>query len=126
MPAAFQFVLLRHQVPAGFGRPSHWDLLLEREENCWTWALETLPQGLSEDGPPQSAALRLPDHRKHYLTHEGPLSDGRGHVQRVLAAEYEWLAADADCIEVRLHGLERPLTLLLTRLEADHWQLQVR
>ena len=41
------------------------------------------------DGRPV-AAVRLPDHRRRYLTYQGPLSDDRGEVRRVAAATVRW------------------------------------
>lgn len=121
-----QFALLRHQVPPGLGRPNHWDLLLERQQACWTWALETLPRGLSLESTLQQVdAIRLPDHRKHYLSYQGPISGERGEVAQVLAGHCHWLRAEHAHIEVRLAHPQGEAHLVLNLLEADRWQLRV-
>ena len=93
-----RYALLRHDVPADFGRPSHWDLLLEDGDSCLTWALEELPSVWStvvgnDDGVTASnhvAASSLTPHRLHYLSYEGPVSDNRGEVRRVACGKFEW------------------------------------
>lgn len=72
-----RYVILRHEVPAGSARPSHWDFMLEHGDVLRTWALERSPDAAE----PQSA-LSLPDHRAAYLTYEGPVSGRRGEVAR--------------------------------------------
>jgi hypothetical protein len=80
-----RFVLLRHEVPEAFSRPSHWDLMFEDGDSLLTWAIEQLPvvgQSL--------AALQLPPHRLVYLDYEGPVSGNRGTVSRTDRGEFDW------------------------------------
>ena len=70
-----RYVILHHRDPAG----EHWDLMIEREAALATWKLSADPT------PPGALAVqgtRIRDHRKHYLTYEGPLSGNRGEVAR--------------------------------------------
>jgi len=99
-----RFVLLYHDCPPEFGRPSHWDLMLEHGQALRTWAIYQLPcdwdsaRALTAllypacsklaDGN-EVAAEELPDHRLAYLEIEGPLTGNRGAVCRVAAGEYE-------------------------------------
>lgn len=101
------FVLLEHDTtacknaPEGVGR--HWDLLLEvpGQERLATWRLTADPcQGMPVP------AERIGDHRRHYLTYEGPLSDDRGVVRRI----------DAGSAQIVREGLER----LVLRLDGRH------
>lgn len=58
--------------------------MLCREGVLWTWRLVRWPrlgQGL--------AAERLPDHRVDYLDYEGPVSQNRGNVRRLLGGTVE-------------------------------------
>ena len=78
-----RYVVLRHE---GVTDP-HFDLMLEREEGgvlaTWrtpVWPLEN-----------KTELTSLPDHRRDYLTYEGPLSAGRGHVSRVAQGTFEWV-----------------------------------
>jgi hypothetical protein len=82
-----RFVLLRHECPPEFGKPSHWDLMLEDVGALLTWSLVELPT----PGGLAAFATRLDDHRLAYLDYEGPLSGERGSVSRVDAGEFEWV-----------------------------------
>ena len=91
-----RFVLLRHETPPGHPRPSHWDLMLEHAGVLLTWELQTLPglwaEALGEDSSDAEdtvEARRLSDHRLAYLEIEGPVSGGRGTVQRCDRGELE-------------------------------------
>ncbi len=69
-----RFVVQHH---TGYG-PEHWDLMLEDGDVLVCWRLERPP--ISE-GTESIPATRLSDHRKTYLTYEGPVSGGRGSVR---------------------------------------------
>ena len=106
-----RFVLLRHECPPSMGKPSHWDLMLERDGVLLTWSLEALPRAWGGDGasPTQEddsplAATRLADHRIAYLDYEGPISGDRGSVTRVDRGEYEVREETDVEIRVRLRG----------------------
>ncbi len=65
-----RYVILRHECPPGYARPSHWDLMLERAAALQTWALPESPDSLKA-----MIAEALGDHRADYLTYEGPISE---------------------------------------------------
>ena len=79
-----RFVVLRHEMPDGAARPSHWDFMLECGEALRTWALQAQP-----DAPEPQLAEALADHRLAYLEYEGAVSGGRGNVTRWDAGSYE-------------------------------------
>ena len=100
-----RFVILHHQFSAGHPRQSHWDLMLESkaaegsENVLTTWALESLPLdrfGIGEtvlrikesEIELEIMGTRLVDHRTHYLTYEGPVSNDRGQVKRIASGTY--------------------------------------
>jgi hypothetical protein len=79
-----RYVILHHRCPAGYERPTHWDLMLECEGVLLTWALPERPaQGKTID------AEKLAEHRLDYLEYEGPISAGRGEVSRWDWGQYE-------------------------------------
>mgnify|MGYP001170074390 CR=1 FL=1 len=103
-PYSVRFVLLRHTLPEGGNRQSHWDLMFDSGDFLLTFALPSLPEtnsptvvaGLSNASPPlQSLAVtRLPDHRLLYLEYEGPIAPAvdtgdaaRGSVRQVAAGQ---------------------------------------
>ncbi|HBE68769.1 MAG TPA: hypothetical protein DDW52_11540 [Planctomycetaceae bacterium] len=131
-----KFALLRHTMPAGAQLPSHWDLLLEQstgsdkaatndlfalrllvlpkatpkavEASTTASAVNALSGALQRGKPtnPSVSAERLIDHRRHYLTYEGPVSGNRGEVKRVASGTYERFAYGKrpDCRQLELGG----------------------
>ena len=109
------FVVLRHE---GVADP-HFDLLVEAdpEQLLLAWRC---PQW-----PPQGGLMlhRLPDHRRIYLSYEGPVTGGRGHVTRVAGGECRILEQSADRIRLALGNTTPPLDLTLMRQGQDRWLL---
>ena len=102
-----RFVLLYHECPPSFGKPSHWDLMLERDGVLLTWSLPALPAawgGEAGVGFEQIDATRLADHRLAYLDYEGPISGERGSVTQVDRGEYDIVSEADDVLRVRLRG----------------------
>ena len=81
----YRFVILYHQSPT----EDHWDVMLEMGSALTTWSIP--PQSLP-GSPFVCPAIRLPDHRKHYLDYEGKVSGNRGTVSRIDAGTYEPLS----------------------------------
>lgn len=93
-------------MPEGDARASHWDLMLEQDDALATWAMDAF---ILEQR--SVSALRLPDHRKAYLTYEGEVSRQRGHVTRVASGTYEIVSDVDDCLTVKLDLEDALLTL---------------
>ena len=108
-----RFVVLRHELPPGSQRQSHYDLMLEADGILRTWACEQLP-ALGQT----ISAQRLPDHRLTYLDYEGPVS-GRGEVTRILSGEYEPITETTDELSVRLTAENRRAILSIRTLPED-------
>jgi hypothetical protein len=96
-----RFVILKHAT-----EPPHFDLMIEHEEGLWTWSLyrDHLPETVGE-----LDVERIQDHRKAYLTYEGPVSGDRGRVRRV---------EEGTCTM----GDIRPDTCFKGRFDGDTWQ----
>lgn len=111
-----RFVILAHDFPQ-----LHWDLMLEEAESLRTWRLLKEP-----DSPNPITAEALPNHRKHYLTYEGPLSGNRGTVTQWDSGTYDVLQADAEAVSARLEGSRIQTTLALRLIDATKnlWEAQ--
>jgi DNA polymerase Ligase (LigD) len=113
-PAPFKtkwrFVVLRHEMPQGAERPTHWDFMLETETGLRTWALAQEPASGRA-----IVAQALADHRAEYLTFEGPVSGGRGTVARFDAGTFAWEQNGATEIAVQLAGSRLRGQAVLTR-----------
>jgi hypothetical protein len=94
-----RFVLLLHETPPGYPRPTHYDLMLEHGDVLWTWALEAFPEAHRK-----IAAERLHDHRPVYLDFEGDVAGDRGSVRRVDQGHYDLISNADGSFEVELHG----------------------
>jgi hypothetical protein len=73
-----RFVILEHDHPV-----LHWDLMLECGAVLKTWRLAAAPVAGQA-----VCAEAVFDHRPIYLDYEGPISGGRGRVQRWDGGEY--------------------------------------
>ena len=116
-----RFVILRHEVPPGRNRPSHWDLMLEAEGVLQTWALASEP-GYDVGIWGQA----LPDHRLAYLDYEGPVSGDRGTVARWDAGSFAWLQREPDVLAFLLDGERLRGHASLQRQSATRWRLCIR
>jgi hypothetical protein len=120
-----RFVLLHHETPAGYPRPSHYDLMLECGEvesggALRTWALPSWPKaGAAID------AEELAPHRLAYLDYAGEVSGDRGKVTRVAAGEYVTLEETAEALRIKIAGQELAGELLFVRSGAEprNWQV---
>jgi DNA polymerase Ligase (LigD) len=114
-----RFVVLRHETPPGYPRPSHWDLMFETARGLRTWALDAEP-----DSPGAIVAQALADHRPEYLDYEGSVSDGRGHVQQWDAGTFQCDHDDATRIVIGLFGsrLRGRAVLECEPEEAQRWR----
>jgi hypothetical protein len=93
-----EFVLHAH---SGAG-PVHYDLMLRQGGVLATWQFQADPAELAAG---QSAPCRrIQDHRLHYLSHDGPISGGRGEVAMLDRGRYDLVSQDERCWRVRLAG----------------------
>lgn len=121
-----RFVLLYHETPADFGRPAHYDLMLEDGGQLRTWELAAVP----EYNIPQ-VCRELAPHRLAYLDYEGPVSNDRGHVRRVDMGEVEWLESRKGALAAMISGRILSGRLDFNRLpsgdeSAEVWELVFR
>jgi len=89
-----RYAVLEHDHPY-----LHWDFLLEQGEVLRAWRLEHPP----EEGR-LIAAKPLADHRKLYLTYEGPISGNRGSISRWDSGEFTLVEESPTRIRIRLAG----------------------
>lgn len=117
-----RFVILIHDHPF-----LHWDFLLERGDTLRTWRLLQDPVGLCDsDSTLTISAEALPDHRRHYLDYEGPVSNNRGTVRRWDRGQYELQAETADTVHVLLQGEKLAGRVVLERDPSveDRWAVR--
>jgi hypothetical protein len=91
-------VLLRHDLPDG---TSHFDWMVQRApgQGLITFRVQ---ERIDLQSPQVFTCERLPDHREVYLEYEGPISGGRGRVERMEAGGAEILHLSRDRVRVRI------------------------
>lgn len=91
-----RFAVLAHQWNG-----LHWDFLVEDAggASLRTWAID---EPIVPDKPLQARAL--PPHRPIYLDYEGPISSGRGTVERFDRGEADVIAWTPDRVELIVRG----------------------
>jgi len=88
-----RFVVLRHVVreaAGGAAEEAHVDLMVEDDGAGPDRPLVTFQL----DAPPPARGRRSFDHRPRYLDYEGPISGGRGRVERLDAGQVEDVEGD--------------------------------
>jgi len=106
---AYRFSVSRHQTNSASARPNHYDLFLETEDCLWTWEWLDLPATC-----PKGWCRRLPNHRKVYLDHSGPISGDRGTLTPFLRGHLVWKEVTEAFVEVDLFAPEGEWTLQLS------------
>lgn len=104
-------VLLLHRLPDG---SSHYDWLLELGPEGPLKTFRTLDR-IDRPGLRSFRAEQIADHRREYLDYEGPISGGRGAVERVARGTVTASDSEAFSVEVdfgagvrRWHGAPDP------------------
>ncbi|MFH1109324.1 MAG: DNA polymerase ligase N-terminal domain-containing protein [Planctomycetota bacterium] len=111
-----RFVILHHRLDHG----EHWDLMLESGDVLLTWQLLRDPTDPAGYPIP---ARRIGDHRKAYLTYEGPLSRNRGTVRRVDSGAVEFEETTPQYCRFMLGG-RRLGGMFLLRQDAQGWTFE--
>lgn len=110
-----RYVVLQHETPQSYSRPTHWDFLLESGDVLRTWALAEEPAaGLVVAADP------LADHRLAYLDYEGAVSGNRGSVTQWDAGTYEFVSETDDVLIITVSGARLSGTVRLSAVaDAD-------
>lgn len=110
------------------GHADHFDLLLQSAEGRADDDT-VLKAFATEEFPAPPCLLRLlPDHRRAYLTYEGPVSSGRGRVQRVDEGHAAFILPwEPDALEMyfQLSGLKLSGHFLLRRVEPEVYSFEL-
>lgn len=116
-----RYVVLQHETPQGYSRPTHWDFLFESGDVLRTWTLAEEPSV----GRAIVAEL-LADHRTAYLNYEGPVSGNRGTVRRWDAGTYELVSETDDVLILTLSGERLSGTVRLSAIAVGdrRWQFE--
>lgn len=112
-----RFVIQLHAT----GEGSHYDLMIESGPALATWRLGCLPTGLGAGESIPAEALG--DHRREYLSYEGPVSGDRGTVKIAAAGRCRVLTQSDSLWRVELCGRRVRGVFTLRRLGSGRWKL---
>jgi hypothetical protein len=124
-PVSIPFVVLRHTNRDGV----HYDLMIDAGAALATWKCTVAPETALES---PMACRRLADHRRDYLTYEGPISQDRGVVTQYdcgrcrlevgLAPDF----ASATCLRITFSGrkLKGPMVIERLGFSDQDWRLR--
>ncbi len=93
-----EFVLLHH-ITGNL----HYDLMIDNGESLDTWQIDEGKFPLLISGKTVTARLLEP-HRRVFLDYEGPVSEGRGRVERYDRGEYILLLREKNLLSLMLKG----------------------
>lgn len=88
-------VLLLHVLPDG---SNHYDWFVEEAPGAAALVSFRLVGRIDGGGAMTFEARELPPHRPHYLTYEGPVSGGRGAVERIAEGVVDVTSSAADWV----------------------------
>lgn len=110
-----RFVIQEHSMAEGI----HWDLMLEQDEILTTFRLEEAPSEVLHHAIP---AVKIFDHPLRFLTYEGPVQQGTGHVRLTDSGTYRLTGRDDDTIGLEMEGSILTGRFTLTRDRDRHWR----
>jgi len=116
-----RFVIHHHT-----GRPGeedHYDLMIEEGASLATWRVGTGAMGRLLSGE-AAGATKIADHRREYLSYEGPISCDRGMVRIMDTGECEAVHIAAAEREYRFHGNTLKGTLTVSLKHGDRWEIK--
>lgn len=115
-------VVLLHEQP---GKPDHFDWLIDQPELDIEHRLITFRLPVRPDTPATFTAQKAPDHRAHYLSHQGPIGQDRGTVTRVLEGQVLSIRLDAQTLHTSIDWGHRQVSITANRSQqhTDLWHL---
>ena len=99
-----KFVIHFHQDH--HSEEDHYDFMVEpvdTTELLFTWRIKKSDMPLLQSGS-IITAFKIQDHRKKYLSYEGPISCDRGRVEIFDSGKYETVQWEKDAIHITLIG----------------------
>ena len=109
-------------MPKGSPRSHHWDLMLENNGHLETWSLPAEP---TKENTLQ--ATHLAPHRMDYLHYQGPVSNNRGQVTRVISGQFNgeiFPDSSPQEFDLRLFFGDEQLCASFTQVDGENWDIR--
>ncbi|HPA73239.1 MAG TPA: DNA polymerase ligase N-terminal domain-containing protein [Spirochaetota bacterium] len=104
------------------GEADHYDLMIDGGGALATWRIseESMARLLQGD---IVVASKIADHRREYLSYEGPVSCDRGMVKIMDSGECEMADHSESARRYRMKGKELKGMMLISLLRGDRWEI---
>ena len=102
----------------------HFDFMLETEDSLLTWRINKLDISLL-DKPGELVTLKLKNHRKEYLSFEGPISCNRGFVEIYDQGNYSIINENQENYKIKLSGEKLTSTIIIKELSVGSYMFTV-
>ena len=105
------------------GEADHYDLMIDEGGALATWRIsqEGMARLLAGD---TAGATKIADHRREYLSYEGPVSCDRGMVRIMDSGECETAELSDTERRYRLKGTTLRGEMAISLLHRDRWEIQ--
>jgi hypothetical protein len=114
-----KFVIQKHVS----GDDIHWDFMLESGDCLQTWRLEKNPADVVSHSV---EAVKIFDHPPKFLTYEGSVNEGKGHVKIADAGTYTAINKDDKSFELDFNDQILKGKFTLTHIKEDKWRFSPR
>ena len=108
-----RFVLHHHIT-----EPDHHDLMVEHGDILLTWRIASEEIANLEKHQPVQGE-RIQDHHKKFLEYEGPLSPGKGRVEKIDTGTCKITSLQENSIDISINGTLLKGQLLINRNHDD-------
>lgn len=104
------------------GEADHYDLMIDEGKTLATWRISPESMARLLAGATAGAA-RIANHRREYLTFEGPISCDRGMVKIMDTGECELIGDDGGVFVYWFEGKKIRGQLEIEPLRGDRWEI---
>ncbi len=111
-----RFVIQEHSISTGV----HWDFMFESDNTLKTYRLDKSPEDILQV---PANAIKIFDHPLKFLTYQGTVNKGQGHVYIVEAGTFKILQNKHDLIQLSLNGQILKGKFVLTHIKGHNWLL---
>ena len=114
-----KFVIQHHIT-----EPEHYDLMVEKSDILATWQI-SVRDIISFESGTEIAAVKIQDHRKKYLSYEGPVSCDRGRIEIHDTGEYTEKLMDDKNLKISIKGKKLKGLLNIKLKKSDQYIIKL-
>jgi DNA polymerase ligase (LigD)-like protein len=105
--------------------PRHYDFMIESGDHLETWQIEYDDLNLLLQGN-KIKCKKIVNHRKKYLTYEGPISCDRGRVEILDSGNYSIINEELNKVSLNLNGCKFKGNLYIIKIRDDIYDINFK